>query len=44
MAQCSLLELNETRKESERESFLSKIFLDNLILNRLFMLQNCDSN
>ena len=27
MAQCSLLELNETREESERESFLLKIFL-----------------
>ena len=39
MARCSLLELNETRKESERESFLSKIFLDNLLLNRLFMLE-----
>ena len=39
MARCSLLELNETRKESERESFLLKIFLDNLLLNRLFMLE-----
>ena len=27
MARCSLLELNETREESERESFLLKIFL-----------------
>ena len=27
MARCSLFELNETRKESERESFLLKIFL-----------------
>ena len=27
MAQCSVLELNETRKESERESFLLRIFL-----------------
>ena len=26
-AQCSLFELNETREESERESFLLKIFL-----------------
>ena len=25
-------------------SFLSKIFLDNLLLNRLFMLENCDNN
>ena len=32
MAQCSLLELNETRNDSERESFLSKIFFDNLLL------------
>ena len=27
MARCSLLELKETREESERESFLLKIFL-----------------
>ena len=27
MARCSLFELNETREESERESFLLKIFL-----------------
>ena len=27
MARCSLLELNETREESERESFLLNIFL-----------------
>ena len=27
MAQCSLLELNETREENELESFLPKIFL-----------------
>ena len=27
MARCSLLELNETREESERDSFLLKIFL-----------------
>ena len=27
MAQCSLLELNETGEKSERESFLPKIFL-----------------
>ena len=44
VARCSLLKLSETRKESERESFLSKIFLDNLLLNRLFMLENCDNN
>ena len=44
MARCSLLELNETRNDSEGESFLSKIFLDNLLLNRLFMLENCDNN
>ena len=40
MARCSLLELNETREESERESFFSKIFLDNLFLNRLLMQEN----
>ena len=45
MAGCSFLELNETRKESERErSFLSKIFFGNLLLNRLFMLENFDNN
>ena len=44
MARCSLLELNETRNDSEQESFLSKIFLDNLLLNRLFMLENSDNN
>ena len=27
MARCSIFELNETRKESEGESFLQKIFL-----------------
>ena len=27
MARCSLFELNEIREESERESFLLKIFL-----------------
>ena len=27
MARCSLFELNETREESQRESFLLKIFL-----------------
>ena len=27
MARCSLFELNETSEESERESFLLKIFL-----------------
>ena len=27
MTRCSLFELNETREESERESFLLKIFL-----------------
>ena len=27
VARCSLLELNETREESKRESFLLKIFL-----------------
>ena len=27
MARCSLFELNETREESERKSFLLKIFL-----------------
>ena len=27
MARCSLFELNETREESEQESFLLKIFL-----------------
>ena len=32
MARCSLLELNETRNDSERKSFLSKIFFDNLLL------------
>ena len=31
MARCSLLEFNETPNDSERESFLSKIFLDNLL-------------
>ncbi len=45
MPRCSLLELNETRKENERESFLSKICFDNLYLNRLFMLElDCDNN
>ena len=44
MARCSLLELNETRNDSEQESFLSKILLDDLLLNRLFMLENCDNN
>ena len=44
MARCSLLELNETRNDSEQESFLSKILLGNLLLNRLFMLENCDNN
>ena len=44
MARCSLLEFNETRNDSQRESFLSEIFLDNLLLNRLFMLENCDNN
>ena len=37
MARCSLLEFNETRNDSERESFLSKILLDNLLLNRLIV-------
>ena len=27
MARCSLLELNETREESERKSFLLKVFI-----------------
>ena len=45
MARYSLLELNETRKEIERESFLSKIIFDNLLLNRLFMLElDCVNN
>ena len=44
MARRSLFELNETRNDSEREIFLSKIFLDILLLNRLFMLENCDNN
>ena len=44
MARCSLFELNETCEESERESFLLKIFLENLLVNRLFILENCDNN
>ena len=43
MARCSLFELNETREESERESFLLKISSENLV-NRLFILENCDNN
>ena len=44
MARCSLLELNETREQSERESFLLNISSDDLLVNRLFILENCDSN
>ena len=44
MARCSLLELNETREESKRESFLLKIFLGQSPPNRLFILENCDNN
>ena len=36
MARCSLLELNETREESERESFLLNIFLGQSSRNSSF--------
>ena len=44
MARCSLFELNKIRKKSVREKFISKIFFVNLLLNRLFVLGNCDNN
>ena len=44
MARCSLLELNETREENERESFLLKIFLGQSPRKSSFILENCDNN
>ena len=44
MARCSLFELNETREESERESFLLKIFLGKSHRKSSFHPGNCDNN
>ena len=44
MARCSLLELNETCEESERESLLLKIFLGKSPRKSSFHPGNCDNN